>query len=605
MAEKLSIQIALEGGKEIEKQLEGIGKAGEKAFGEIVKAAEQVGGFKNLNPEFVTEKLREMGVTGKDAVDKIQAAVQQAAKLETFTKGVQTLEKAFGKLGLSAEETKQALLRLREAGKLESVIANVQKLQGAFLAFSRVIGPIAIAAVAAGTAIHNSMTSAAEAINQVNAAAQKMGVPIEKFDALRLALEKAGLSGKEVTGAIGQVQSAFDKVQVDKATTALRQLEEAAARGFGPVGTEQLRTLNELARQVGPGADAARAALVKLGQPIPAGPADALKRLGIEATSAADFTQKLIEKLQTMPDSAQRTALAIAGLGDVAGPKFIEFLRQGGSGIDLFVEKERLLTAQTAQMASELVLAQNLVATAFSRFSTDPSLANFGALAKAAFTEIGVELRQAITPLVEFSNKLDAAVWQAFKDAGTAALNAVSGAIAGATQTMNDLIKATNDAIARLAELLAAGQQVGQPGGGGGGGGHARGGFIGGRGSGTSDSNLAWVSRGEHIMPARAVRQPGVLAFLEALRRSGGNLGSVLDRMSHFALGGMVARPSPVPAGVGGTAAAHRDLGTVRLVLPDGVMVSGLADAKIVEALGRAAVKAQVRSGGRKPSRYT
>ena len=54
--------------------------------------------------------------------------------------------------------------------------------------------------------------------------------------------------------------------------------------------------------------------------------------------------------------------------------------------------------------------------------------------------------------------------------------------------------------------------------------GGAGGGLLGGRGTGTSDSNLVRVSRGEYIVPARAVRQPGVLAFLEALRRSGGSL---------------------------------------------------------------------------------
>jgi hypothetical protein len=40
------------------------------------------------------------------------------------------------------------------------------------------------------------------------------------------------------------------------------------------------------------------------------------------------------------------------------------------------------------------------------------------------------------------------------------------------------------------------------------------------------------------------------------------------------------------------------------VALPDGTMVSGLTDERIAEALGRVAVKAQVRSGGRKPSRY-
>ena len=78
-------------------------------------------------------------------------------------------------------------------------------------------------------------------------------------------------------------------------------------------------------------------------------------------------------------------------------------------------------------------------------------------------------------------------------------------------------------------------------------GGFAGGGLLGGRGTGTSDSNLAWVSRGEYIMPARAVAQPGVLAFLEALRRSGGNLRRVLDGMGRFALGGLVPRPIAYP----------------------------------------------------------
>jgi hypothetical protein len=77
---------------------------------------------------------------------------------------------------------------------------------------------------------------------------------------------------------------------------------------------------------------------------------------------------------------------------------------------------------------------------------------------------------------------------------------------------------------------------------------HAGGGLLGGRGSGTSDSNLAWVSRGEYITPARAVAQPGVLAFLEALRRSGGNLRDALNGMGRFALGGMVRAPIAIPA---------------------------------------------------------
>jgi len=131
--------------------------------------------------------------------------------------------------------------------------------------------------------------------------------------------------------------------------------------------------------------------------------------------------------------------------------------------------------------------------------------------------------------------------------------------------------------------------------------GQARGGLLGGRGSGTSDSNLAWLSRGEYITPARAVGQPGVLAFLEALRRSGGNLRGVLDGMGRFALGGMVPR---MPAFAGGGAVGS--MSHVTIAFPGLPPIGGLrASSAVVDELQRAAALAQVRSGGRKPSRYS
>jgi hypothetical protein len=135
---------------------------------------------------------------------------------------------------------------------------------------------------------------------------------------------------------------------------------------------------------------------------------------------------------------------------------------------------------------------------------------------------------------------------------------------------------------------------------GGGGSGFAGGGLLGGRGSGTSDSNLAWVSRGEYITPARAVSQPGVLAFLEALRRSGGNLRDVLDGMGRFALGGMVQAPLALPAFAGA------GMNHVTIQFPGLPAITGLrAASDVVDELHRAAAMAQVRSGGRKPSRFS
>ena len=49
----------------------------------------------------------------------------------------------------------------------------------------------------------------------------------------------------------------------------------------------------------------------------------------------------------------------------------------------------------------------------------------------------------------------------------------------------------------------------------------ATGGLLGGAGTGTSDSNLAWFSRGEYLVRAAVVREPGVLRHLEDLNRRG------------------------------------------------------------------------------------
>jgi hypothetical protein len=92
------------------------------------------------------------------------------------------------------------------------------------------------------------------------------------------------------------------------------------------------------------------------------------------------------------------------------------------------------------------------------------------------------------------------------------------------------------------------------------------------------------------------VRQPGVLAFLEALRRSGGNLRNVLDGMGRFALGGLVSLPASATGG----------MSNVTIQFPGLQPIGGLrAPADVVEELRKAAAMAQVRSGGRKPSRYS
>jgi hypothetical protein len=159
----------------------------------------------------------------------------------------------------------------------------------------------------------------------------------------------------------------------------------------------------------------------------------------------------------------------------------------------------------------------------------------------------------------------------------------------GIVQSINNVGKPFNQGIDKIAQAIVQAantlQQLSAPG-------AARGGLIGGRGGGTSDSNLAWLSRGEFVISAAAVRRLGA-GFFAAL-----NAGMIPG----FALGGLVPRPAMAFAGGGPVGGSNH----VTIQFPGLPPVGGLrASSAVVEELQRAAALAQVRSGGRKPSRYS
>ena len=78
----------------------------------------------------------------------------------------------------------------------------------------------------------------------------------------------------------------------------------------------------------------------------------------------------------------------------------------------------------------------------------------------------------------------------------------------------------------------------------------ATGGVLGGIGTGTSDSNLAWFSRGEYLVRAAVVREPGVLSHLNDLNRRGAQALAptpvlIEAPVPRFAEGGLVDAPAP------------------------------------------------------------
>jgi len=517
MAEKLSITIKLAGGEEIERQLADIGAAGQKAFGDIADAARKAGGFKNLKPEEVTAKLKEMGIVGKEAFDKISGAVATATRFQQIADVVQSIETGFAGLARGA------------------------------MGLARVLGPIGIAAAAIGTKVVSAMNEAEAAIRAVDTAAIKAGMSIEKFDQLRQGFEKMGLSAQGVEQALQGIASAAEKAKIEAVTTAFKQLQEAATRGYGGIGTAQLNLLVEAAQGVGPAADAARKALTELGVTLQL-PARTLADFITLAGDATQGTAAFVESLRQMPDGATRSALAIDAFKD-AGVGLVQALRNGIITEDQFKERLGTITQEAANAANASVQAATQMDSAWERFK---------------------------------QNLLGGAAWDSVKASGLDAWNAITASIERAY-----------DALLKFMGLRSQSPNAAPdaPG-------FAHGGTVGGRGTGTSDSNLAWVSRGEHIMPARAVRQPGVLALLEALRRTGGNLRGVMDGMGRFALGGVV--PQLPRFADGGMVGGMQHLGTVDLRTDHGT-ARLMASSSAVEQLSRLAVTKRMTSTGKKP----
>jgi hypothetical protein len=547
MAEKLSVQIALEGGDEIARQLGDIGKAGTKAFTDIGRAAEKVGGFNQLDPTEVTTRLAKMGVTGVDAINKIQTAVQQAGRLEQVVAGVKKLEDGFDQLGISVDKFANKM-----AGSL-----------GPLGVFARALGPLGIALAVAGAAFLKFGDDSAKALGTLNTEGAKLDLTAQEFDKFQKALTKLGVPAEAVTSDMEKLKAVF--------------------------GTR----------------------LFRLGDLVPP-----------EATTGF---QQFIGVLERMPDGVARTQLAIQTLGDVLGGAVIAGLQTGTLGAEKYAATLAGITPATqAQIvqAAQYQQSINQLSDAWTRFKAEvaapvgaPVLDFLTAQLPGIQAGIATTVRefQALWSVINTVASGGAAVIGALAapiELVISAVGRLASALAGwnwnpitaGVQAWNDLTAAIQSAIDAVLRFIGLKPSGGTPAPAAAGGGQfAGGGLLGGRGTGTSDSNLAWVSRGEHIMPARAVAQPGVLAFLEALRRSGGNLSRVLDGMGRFALGGLVPRMPAFAAGGAVGSMSH-----VTIAFPGLPEIGGLrASSAVVDELRKSAALAQVRSGGRKPSRYS
>ena len=723
MAEKISVQIALEGGDQVQKQLIDVGKAGETMAAGISQAGEASqttsSGFDSLIE--ATNKLTE-------ATNKATEA-HSALSLETVKTSAE-ITKLAAEIGLAGVEIVQAVRHhntliqtlIKLAGITNTTVKAVSLLTPELALVGVTIGSTA-AAVAAGAvafeAAEKVMTKFAASDEKLNNTLQTLaatsGQSFEKLQQGQATFEQIGISAETFRGTIAKINETLAGTDVKNLTTGMKDIValvnqiaagnknitfadwvtaedkikgvSIAMKQAADAGKNATQVLLEFLRnadlatsiKVGAAfglseADVDRVRRLKgdisdliqriqgagvLISPESAAAFDAMRTSIQNADSAwVRFKQSLDSTVFTtlaanfsaimndMKAAALNGAAAIVEALNQAGrtfatppPEFTAVLTAAGqqlrnavSGLNTIVAELVGGAMQRAGFSAEQIQAVkdqiNGVATAaqsakqavqesgvmFTQWGTVASqgantaqaavqetatmFTSFGTVASQSAdqakqsmeqaaggaTTLGTAIQGGSDKVGELASKIAGITWDSISSVGVAAWNALTGAIQGAI-----------DKLLTFIGLKPSGPATGE-----GAPGKAAGGLLGGRGTGTSDSNLAWVSRGEYITPARAVAQPGVLGFLEALRRSGGNLSRLLDGMGRFALGGMVPRMPAFAAGglVGGS--------NVTIQFPGLPAISGLrASSDVVDQLHRAAALAQVRSGGRKPSRYS
>src|SRR5581483_2907399 len=139
------------------------------------------------------------------------------------------------------------------------------------------------------------------------------------------------------------------------------------------------------------------------------------------------------------------------------------------------------------------------------------------------------------------------------------------------------------------------------------GGGFARGGLVFGAGTATSDSIPAWLSNGEFVVRAAAVRKYG-LSLFDALNRMRVDAGA----FQRFAKGGIVQSlqvlmPQPMQFAEGGLVAQPASTASLRpinLTIGAETFAGLLAPEDVAQKLMQVAVGKQIRSAGRRPGYY-
>jgi len=621
MAEKLRIEIDLEGAEQVERELAGIGKAGEKAFADIAKAADF---------EQATKSISALGKTAQEALD---GAAEAAKKFGASTQQFGQVESTIRALGARSRDSSKSFQELAQNydRARTTVSATGREITAVATTLSQLPArtrPVAIE-IATLTQTMQALRTAGFALRP---ALSELGVQTGILSGvLRAGFGREGAIGL-AAGGLGALAIAFEsaagkaELLQQRLSDALRnqqqgrqvfqQLQQDARQSGATIETlaDQYLRLTRLieAQQtfkviVPPGAQLPGFAPQQQVEPF----LNALREAGKAGKETQETIGKAIDAMlssferlraagqplqltgeafrqidRLAPSVARALQDALGGMGQSA-ESFAKQLDKAPIALNRLLQSTNRIQSEAGQTSTEFkTLAQsteeltaawtNLRAVVAQKTGFDVVTGSIDLITRSLNA-----LTDQIPGAVEGWKKIGAAVqefdagirgrqqfWDQVFESMVSGWNSVTEAIGNTIRKLLEFGQATPER-AVLQESF--------------GGGMAAGGLVGGRGTGTSDSNLAWLSRGEFVMRSDAVRRWGV-DFMRAI-----NAGLTPFPTRGFAAGGLVGSSSNVTINFPG--------------LPP---ISGLrASTDTVAELQRAAAMAQVRSGGRKPSRYS
>lgn len=359
-----------------------------------------------------------------------------------------------------------------------------------------------------------------------------------------------------------------------------------------------------------------------------------IKTLGDETARTATETGRLAPKVLDVQKALQGVPQAAQGLGAVATEiqQIQQAIQQIGQPAAAAPAVEGAAAAPAAatggafaNLVTQAQQAKDAIVAIFSGLGAQiaAAISGGGAVVPAApgadaapggpFAGLVAQAQQAVTQIQSIFQQLGPFLDQIFTTAFQGLASAVQSAISFIPGIVQSMVAQVDSALQQMVQrveqavrqAIQAIQSVQQAAGGVTGGSFAVGGYTG---SGPINRIAGVVHGGEYVLPARIVRQHGMLGFLEALRRAG-DLDAILGRFANgFFMGGLVPSINLQPKFAyadGGMVGRGKNLGSL-ILKGDGGRTIGrvFTDQDTANSLVRYATAQNLSSGGRKPRRY-